>query len=166
MLTDDQLALEAAFHAALADTTRLKILRLLETAPRRNQELAAVLGVTAPTICHHLERLLAAGMVRCERRGQSKFYSLASPRSWAPPERRLMPLAPSGAGRILPPSVRVPPAPRPQPTGLAIGTLYSQEEVLAVLGTLDGDPAERLAEMLRSGELKRTGEWFKVRRRA
>ena len=47
----------------IADATRLRILGLLGEAPRSGGELATELGLTAPTISHHLHRLRDVGIV-------------------------------------------------------------------------------------------------------
>jgi len=52
---------------ALADPTRLRVVELLSTAPRRAGELAGELGVTPPTMSKHLRVLLQAGVVADER---------------------------------------------------------------------------------------------------
>jgi len=72
--TDEQ----AAFFAALADPTRLKLLKLL--CRQRNQDalcvnaLAALLGVTQSAVSQHLRVLRAIGLVKGERRGYHIHY--------------------------------------------------------------------------------------------
>lgn len=61
---------------ALADPTRLRVVGMPVERPRHVDELAGALGVTAPTISHHLFRLRAAGLVRSERDGPYAYYSL------------------------------------------------------------------------------------------
>lgn len=48
---------------ALADPTRLRLLRALLAAPCYVEQLAATLDLGAPTISHHLKKLEAAGLV-------------------------------------------------------------------------------------------------------
>lgn len=50
--------------SALADHTRLRILRLLVARPHSQVELARALRLRAPTITHHLKSLRMAGLVR------------------------------------------------------------------------------------------------------
>ncbi len=57
----------AALYGALADPSRLRILRLLVERPRYGQELAAELGMSGATISHHLGALSKAGALRMER---------------------------------------------------------------------------------------------------
>ena len=52
---------------ALADPTRLQVVELLSSAPRRAGELAAASGVSAPAMSKHLRVLLRAGIVADER---------------------------------------------------------------------------------------------------
>jgi DNA-binding transcriptional ArsR family regulator len=52
---------------ALADPTRLGVVQLLSTAPRRAGELAEASGLSAPAMSKHLRVLLDAGVVTDER---------------------------------------------------------------------------------------------------
>jgi ArsR family transcriptional regulator len=69
---------EAAVFGALADPTRLKLMKLL----RRQRDpdalcvnaLAALLGVTQSAISQHLRVLRAIGLVKGERRGYHIHY--------------------------------------------------------------------------------------------
>jgi DNA-binding transcriptional ArsR family regulator len=54
---------------AVADPTRLVMLRLLADQPRRVGELASDLGVAQPTVSNHLKLLRDGGFVRAPRRG-------------------------------------------------------------------------------------------------
>jgi DNA-binding transcriptional ArsR family regulator len=66
MATDRDLELTEVLQA-LADPTRLGVVQLLSTAPRRAGELAAASGVSAPAMSKHLRVLLDAGIVTDER---------------------------------------------------------------------------------------------------
>lgn len=48
---------------ALADPTRLRILRYLQESPRTPSELARILRLRPPTVIHHLNNLRLAGLV-------------------------------------------------------------------------------------------------------
>jgi DNA-binding transcriptional ArsR family regulator len=52
---------------ALADPTRLGVVQLLSTGPRRAGELAEASGLSAPAMSKHLRVLLGAGLVADER---------------------------------------------------------------------------------------------------
>lgn len=70
---------------ALADPVRLRALAfLLEPDPaccRRDETVCACdleshLGLSQPTVSHHMKQLVAAGLVRAERRGRWVHYEL------------------------------------------------------------------------------------------
>jgi DNA-binding transcriptional ArsR family regulator len=52
---------------ALADPTRLEVVRILSAGPRRAGELAEASRVSAPAMSKHLKVLLRAGVVADER---------------------------------------------------------------------------------------------------
>lgn len=64
------------FFKALADETRLRLLGLLAGSERSVEELAALLGLKAPTVSHHLARLKDLGVVRMRAEGTVHLYAL------------------------------------------------------------------------------------------
>ncbi len=71
----------AAAFAALGEPTRLRIMQLLPRQPICEQmynvvELAEELGLTQPTVSHHLKVLREAGLVKGEKRGLWVHYTL------------------------------------------------------------------------------------------
>jgi len=64
------------FFKALADSNRLKIVGLLARRPYSGEELAALLGLRAPTISHHLARLAEVGLVSARVEGYYRIYQL------------------------------------------------------------------------------------------
>lgn len=66
MVSDLDPAVVRVLHA-LAEPTRLGVVALLSTGPRRAGELAAAQGLTAPAMSKHLRVLLRAGVVADER---------------------------------------------------------------------------------------------------
>lgn len=66
----------AGFFAVLADPTRLRLLRLLARRPQYGQELALALGISAPTISHHVDALHKAGIISIERREHRTYLAL------------------------------------------------------------------------------------------
>ena len=64
------------FFKALADESRLRIVGLLAERERSVEELAERLGVTPPTVSHHLNRLKEIGLVQMEARGTTHLYRL------------------------------------------------------------------------------------------
>ncbi len=62
-----------AFHKALADPTRIRILFLLKNGPLHGQALAEKLGVSAPTVTHHMAKLRHVALVK-EMRDKNTIY--------------------------------------------------------------------------------------------
>lgn len=60
---------------ALADPTRLRILRYLEEEPHTPSQLARKLRLRAPTVTHHLADLRLAGLVQISMRGETRLYA-------------------------------------------------------------------------------------------
>lgn len=61
---------------ALADENRIKLLTLLNSRECNVSEMAALMGLTEPTISHHLARLREAGLVNLRAAGNQRFYRL------------------------------------------------------------------------------------------
>jgi len=68
------------FFKALAEDTRLRILRLLEVREMCVCEIMVALDLTQPTASHHLGLLENAGLVKDRKEGKWVFYSLAKPK--------------------------------------------------------------------------------------
>lgn len=68
--------LEAVF-SGLADSTRLKILKLLAKEELCACEVMAALDLTQPTTSHHLGILERSGLVASRREGKWVFYRVA-----------------------------------------------------------------------------------------
>lgn len=68
-----QLSRLVQFHKAIADPTRIRILVLLSKESLHGQALAGKLGLTPPTITHHLTKLREIGLVQ-ERRNKNTVY--------------------------------------------------------------------------------------------
>jgi ArsR family transcriptional regulator len=68
----------SATAKALADPIRVGILELLRDARGEvcQCELQPLFAVSQPTLSHHLKKLLAADLVRVERRGRWAYYSI------------------------------------------------------------------------------------------
>lgn len=61
------------FHKTMGDPTRLRILSMLSSGPLHGQAIAGKLGLTAPTITHHLKKLREINVVY-ERRDKNTIY--------------------------------------------------------------------------------------------
>ena len=74
----ENIAEQAAVFGALADPTRLKLVKLLcrQHAPDALcvNALAGLLGVTQPAVSQHLRVLRTIGLVKGERRGYNIHY--------------------------------------------------------------------------------------------
>jgi ArsR family transcriptional regulator, arsenate/arsenite/antimonite-responsive transcriptional repressor len=77
-LTDDQAQETARVFKALADPHRVKIVNLLATSPEPVCvcEFTDPLGLSQPTVSHHLKKLMDAGLLEREQRGTWAYYSL------------------------------------------------------------------------------------------
>ena len=74
----------AKVFAALGEPTRLRIMQMLPREPVCEQmynviELAEELGLTQPTVSHHLKILSEAGLVLCRRQCNSLYFYVNQP---------------------------------------------------------------------------------------
>jgi ArsR family transcriptional regulator, arsenate/arsenite/antimonite-responsive transcriptional repressor len=78
VLSDEEAAATAELFAAIADPARVRIVNLLATSdePICVCNLIEPLGLSQPTVSHHLKRLLDAGLVEREQRGKWAYFSL------------------------------------------------------------------------------------------
>jgi ArsR family transcriptional regulator len=77
-LSDDQAEATARRFKALADPHRVRIVNLLATSPEPVCvcEFTGLLGLSQPTVSHHLKKLVRAGLLDREQRGTWAYYSL------------------------------------------------------------------------------------------
>jgi ArsR family transcriptional regulator, arsenate/arsenite/antimonite-responsive transcriptional repressor len=77
-LTDEDAEATAALFKALGDPTRVRIVNLMarSSEPVCVCELTPAIGLSQPTVSHHLKKLAQAGLLRREQRGVWAFYSL------------------------------------------------------------------------------------------
>ena len=61
---------------AIADPARLQVLSLLRSGEACVCDLTGPLGLSQPTVSHHLRILAEAGLVQRERRGTWAYYSV------------------------------------------------------------------------------------------
>ncbi|MBD1380356.1 DUF2087 domain-containing protein [Metabacillus arenae] len=71
-----QLSRLVKFHKMMGDPTRIRILALLAKGPKHGQALAGILGLTPPTITHHLNKLKELAIVRQKREKNTVYYYL------------------------------------------------------------------------------------------
>ena len=78
-LSTDQATALAGRLKVLADPTRLRVLSILLDSERGEActcDLVEPLGLSQPTVTHHLQRMAEVGVVRGERRGRWTYYSV------------------------------------------------------------------------------------------
>lgn len=78
-VNEDLIRQRSRFLKALSDSTRLKIIELLNVREMCVCEIMAALDLTQPTASHHLNLLENAGLLNDRREGKWVFYSLANP---------------------------------------------------------------------------------------
>jgi ArsR family transcriptional regulator len=79
LLSDEEAEATAALFRSLADPTRVRIVNLLASSEEAVCvcELTPALGLSQPTVSHHLKKLTAAGLLEREERGKWAYYSLS-----------------------------------------------------------------------------------------
>jgi ArsR family transcriptional regulator len=77
-MSADEAGATANLFKALADPARVKIVNLLATSdePICTCNLTEPLGLTQPTVSHHLKKLTDAGLLLREQRGVWAYYSI------------------------------------------------------------------------------------------
>src|SRR2546421_2283183 len=77
-LTDAEAEATAAVFRALGDPARVRIVNVLATSgePVCVCHLIEPLGLSQPTVSHHLKRLTDAGLLDREQRGRWAYFSL------------------------------------------------------------------------------------------
>jgi ArsR family transcriptional regulator, arsenate/arsenite/antimonite-responsive transcriptional repressor len=77
-LSDAEAQATARLFKALADPHRVRIVNLLATSPEPVCvcEFTEPLGLSQPTVSHHLKQLVQAGLLTREQRGTWAYYSL------------------------------------------------------------------------------------------
>lgn len=82
-MSRDQAADMASLFKALADPARLQLLAIIRTSPGAQAcvcDLVEPLGLSQPTVSHHLKVLAEAGLVTREKRGVWAWYALVPER--------------------------------------------------------------------------------------
>ena len=80
VLSDDEAEGTAALFRALADPGRVRIVNVLATSdePVCVCELIEPLGLSQPTVSHHLKKLTDVGLLEREQRGKWAYFSINS----------------------------------------------------------------------------------------
>ncbi len=77
-LTDEEAEATAELFRALGDRARVRIVNALATSPDPVCvcNLIEPLGLSQPTVSHHMKKLLDAGLVEREQRGKWAYFTL------------------------------------------------------------------------------------------
>jgi len=77
-LSDEEAEATAALFRALGDPARVRIVNKLATSDGAVCicDLIEPLGLTQPTVSHHMKKLLDVGLVEREQRGRWAFFNL------------------------------------------------------------------------------------------
>ena len=77
-LSDEEAAATAELFRALGDPSRVRIVNVLATSRQAVCvcNLTEPLGLSQPTVSHHMRKLLEAGLVEREQRGKWAYFSL------------------------------------------------------------------------------------------
>jgi ArsR family transcriptional regulator len=80
VLSDEEADATAELFRALGDPARVRILNVLATSkePVCVCNLIDPLGLSQPTVSHHLKKLVDAGLLRREQRSKWAYFSLES----------------------------------------------------------------------------------------
>ena len=77
MLDEEKLLLIADFYKALSDSTRIKIVNLLENNELCVCDISVILNMTKSAVSHQLKNLREMNLIKSRRRGKEVWYSLA-----------------------------------------------------------------------------------------
>ena len=79
VMSDEEAEATAGLFKALSDPARVRIVNLLATSggdPVCICNLTEPLGLSQPTVSHHMKRLVDVGLVDREQRGKWAYFSL------------------------------------------------------------------------------------------
>lgn len=77
VLDDETLMCIADFYKALSDSTRLKIINLLDKNELCVCDISVLLNMTKSAVSHQLKNLREMNLIKSRRSGKEIFYSLA-----------------------------------------------------------------------------------------
>ena len=80
LLPESEAQARASVLKALADPVRLRLMHYISAAPGGTACACALpdaLGISQPTMSHHLAKLVDAGLLHRERRGRWAHYTIA-----------------------------------------------------------------------------------------
>ncbi|MBR4002490.1 MAG: winged helix-turn-helix transcriptional regulator [Clostridia bacterium] len=77
MLDEEKLLLIADFYKALSDSTRIKIVNLLENNELCVCDISVILNMTKSAVSHQLKNLREMNLIKSRKIGKEVWYSLA-----------------------------------------------------------------------------------------
>ncbi len=77
LLDDDKLIQISDFYKALSDSTRIKIINLLEKNELCVCDISVILNMTKSAVSHQLKNLREMNLIKCCKRGKEVWYTLA-----------------------------------------------------------------------------------------
>lgn len=77
LLDDDKLLQISDFYKALSDSTRIKIINLLEKNELCVCDISVILNMTKSAVSHQLKNLREMNLIKCQRKGKEIWYTLA-----------------------------------------------------------------------------------------
>ena len=96
-LSEDDATVLASRLKAVAEPARLRLVSLVLASPGQEAcicDLTAALGLTQPTVSHHMKVLVEAGLLTREKRGRWAYFR-AVPQAFESLAQALQPTAPS-----------------------------------------------------------------------
>ncbi|QIM18956.1 helix-turn-helix transcriptional regulator [Leucobacter coleopterorum] len=81
VIGDDEAQRLSKVFKALGDPTRVRLLSLISVSANTEMcvcDLTAPVGLSQPTVSHHMKQLVEAGLVTREQRGRWAYYSPAT----------------------------------------------------------------------------------------
>ena len=76
LVPESTLAEMAEMFKVLGDATRLRIIHALLLSELCTCDIAAIAGMSAPAVAHHLKILRQTRLVKCRKDGKIVYYSL------------------------------------------------------------------------------------------
>lgn len=77
MLDDDVLISMADFYKALSDSTRIKIINVINESELCVCDIASILNMTKSAVSHQLKNLREMNLIKSRKQGKEVYYSLA-----------------------------------------------------------------------------------------
>ncbi len=77
MLDEELLLFMADFYKAMSDSTRIKIINLLDESELCVCDISSILNMTKSAVSHQLQNLKEMKLIKSRKKGKEVWYSLA-----------------------------------------------------------------------------------------